>query len=76
MITGQVIFLRNKEFFWTELGLADVTDNFEMRSTIMKKLTLSTAAIIAVAGVLASASANAEHNAGGRSSRATSASLT
>lgn len=31
----------------------------------MKKLTFSAAAVIAVAGVLASASANAEHNAGG-----------
>jgi hypothetical protein len=36
-----------------------------MRETIMKKLTFSAAAIIAVAGVLASASANAEHNSGG-----------
>jgi hypothetical protein len=58
-------FSRNKEFFGGELGLADVTCNLEMRKTIMKKLTLSAAAIIAVAGVLASASANAEHNAGG-----------
>jgi len=31
----------------------------------MKKLTFSAAAIVAVAGVLASASANAEHNSGG-----------
>jgi hypothetical protein len=31
----------------------------------MKKVTFSAAAIVAVAGVLASASANAEHNAGG-----------
>jgi hypothetical protein len=36
-----------------------------MRRTIMKKLTLSVAAIIAVAGTLASAPANAEYNAGG-----------
>jgi hypothetical protein len=59
-----------KGFFFAEQGIFlertwSVICNFEMRKTIMKKLTLSAAAIIAVAGTLASAPTNAEHNAGG-----------
>jgi hypothetical protein len=58
-------FIKKRYILYCNSVVADATYNFEMRGTIMKKLTFSAAAIIAVAGVLASASANAEHNSGG-----------